>query len=59
MINEKPKSTTPYHDHLDVCDWCAEHPFDLCPTGNRTIREEAAMIPGIDKAMLRADPTQN
>lgn len=22
-----------FHDHLDVCARCREHPFDLCRTG--------------------------
>lgn len=22
-----------FHDHLDKCEQCREHPFDLCPIG--------------------------
>ena len=37
-------SATPYHDHLDVCVQCAEHPFDLCAVGAKALRDEAASI---------------
>jgi len=22
-----------FHAHLDICEQCREHPFQLCPTG--------------------------
>jgi len=30
-----------YHDHLDVCDQCREHPFDLCVTGLTLLTQSA------------------
>ena len=24
-----------FHDHLDECEQCREHPFDLCPEGQK------------------------
>lgn len=33
--------TGPFHQHLDKCKWCADHPFDLCPMGRITIQWEA------------------
>ncbi len=30
-----------YHEHLDVCRRCREHPFALCPDGARLLREAA------------------
>lgn len=34
----------PYHAHLEVCEQCANHPFALCPTGDRTIHEQAGVL---------------
>ena len=31
----------PFHQHLDVCKQCADHPFDLCAEGAKLIREVA------------------
>ena len=28
-----------FHDHLDVCKQCREHPFGLCSVGARLLRE--------------------
>lgn len=30
-----------FHAHLDVCSQCCNHPFALCPTGARLLREAA------------------
>lgn len=30
-----------FHKHLDVCRQCANHPFDLCPTGAKLLKEAA------------------
>jgi hypothetical protein len=27
-----------YHDHLDACDWCRSHPFDLCIAGSAALQ---------------------
>lgn len=37
-------SLTPYHDHLDVCRWCADHPLNLCKVGAALIEEEARIV---------------
>lgn len=26
-----------FHAHLDECETCREHPFDLCPLGHRLL----------------------
>jgi hypothetical protein len=28
-----------FHEHLDSCKQCEEHPFDLCPEGAHLLRE--------------------
>lgn len=28
----------PFHDHLDECDQCRNHPCDLCPDGLKIIK---------------------
>lgn len=28
---------TRFHDHLDACRQCREHPFNLCATGARLL----------------------
>jgi hypothetical protein len=33
-----------FHDHLDICKQCREHPFDLCPVGVAAMRNAAAAI---------------
>ena len=51
---ERPRPTVPhrasvgatsnaYHDHLDRCTWCREHPFALCAEGARALREAASV----------------
>ncbi len=30
-----------FHAHLDVCSQCRNHPFGLCPTGARLLKEAA------------------
>jgi len=36
-----------FHAHLDVCPQCEQHPFDLCSTGARLLKQaaETAEIP--------------
>lgn len=31
-------SDNPYHDHLDACEQCRNHPFALCSDGERILR---------------------
>lgn len=33
-----------FHEHLDVCKQCADHPFDLCPVGLQLIEVAARTI---------------
>ena len=30
-----------FHEHLDVCSRCEQHPFNLCPLGARLLQESA------------------
>jgi hypothetical protein len=32
-----------FHNHLDVCKQCAEHPFALCPEGTKLLRKAAGV----------------
>lgn len=34
-------SDSAFHDHLDACRQCADHPFALCPIGAELLRKEA------------------
>ena len=27
-----------FHDHLDVCKQCHDHPMELCPVGTQVLR---------------------
>ncbi len=40
---------TAFHAHLDVCEQCREHPFDMCAVGNRLLREAGDVIMGKPK----------
>lgn len=37
-------SDNKFHDHLDVCRQCREHPFDLCPVGAPLLEARAREI---------------
>jgi len=39
-----------FHAHLDVCKWCDEHCFELCPEGQKLLKA-AAEDPRIVKIM--------
>ena len=30
-----------FHAHLDICSQCRNHPFNLCPTGAKLLKEAA------------------
>lgn len=32
-----------FHKHLDKCERCRQHIFDLCPEGQRALEAEAAI----------------
>ena len=38
---EQLKLIDKFHAHLDVCPQCEKHPFDLCPTGAKLLKEAA------------------
>ena len=33
-----------FHAHLDVCRQCERHPFDLCSTGAKLLKEAAQSV---------------
>lgn len=33
-----------FHDHLDICEQCRNHCFDLCPIGARLLREAVESV---------------
>lgn len=37
-------SANPFHQHLDVCTQCRNHPFNLCEEGVRLLRGSAKMV---------------
>ena len=37
-------SDNPFHDHLDVCEQCREHPFSLCLVGEQKMKEAVAVL---------------
>jgi len=39
MLRGTPAGANAFHAHLDVCAGCRDHPFDLCATGARLLRE--------------------
>lgn len=42
-----------FHDHLDVCDQCREHPFALCREGDRLLTAAASKSGRtLDKSIL-------
>ncbi len=42
-MSDLPPDIQKFHDHLDVCRQCREHPFDLCPTGATLLRAAARL----------------
>jgi len=32
-------SVDKFHAHLDTCRQCADHPFDLCPVGDKLLHD--------------------
>lgn len=37
--------SSPFHDHLDMCEQCRESPFNLCPDGQAALRAEVGTMP--------------
>ena len=47
----------PFHDHLDVCRQCLDHPCELCPTGAALLRQAVMDFGSIVViALLRLSP---
>lgn len=38
-----------FHAHLDVCEQCERHPFDLCAEGARLLKEAALGPEGTER----------
>ena len=36
-----PTPIKEFHAHLDICDLCNDHPYDLCPTGYELLKAAA------------------
>lgn len=36
--DNKMNADNEFHDHLDVCPYCREHVFNLCPIGAMALR---------------------
>jgi hypothetical protein len=36
-ILDQQRAVNAYHDHLDVCTQCEQHPFNQCPTGQELL----------------------
>ena len=41
-----------FHAHLDICEQCREHPFDLCREGSRLLEEAASDSVTVDLSTL-------
>ena len=33
-----------FHAHLDICEQCRKHPFDLCEVGAKLLKEAAVVV---------------
>lgn len=44
----------PFHEHLDVCKQCRDHPFGLCPVGQEALKKTVEDIS--NDPDLRGDP---
>lgn len=38
-----------FHQHLDACSQCADHPFELCAIGAKLLQEEAQDLKGLEQ----------
>lgn len=48
-MSESKSAHDKFHEHLDVCEQCRKHPFQLCRTGELLLKT-AAMSPTDEKA---------
>jgi hypothetical protein len=48
-----------FHAHLDVCEQCRNHPFNLCPLGDRLLHSAAQEAAGDNSIREKGeiDPT--
>jgi hypothetical protein len=47
-------SDNPFHDHLDICKQCREHPFSLCLVGEKKMKEAIALLADSDPLLAYA-----
>lgn len=45
-----------FHAHLDVCEQCERHPFDLCPIGAMLLKDAATTSPPYNPNLARLRP---
>ena len=55
-------SDNKFHDHLDVCKQCREHPFALCAAGEKLLVEEVGegipnTLPSMEVITSETQPT--
>ena len=51
ISSEGKAMTTAFDDHLDICEQCEKHPFDLCPVGDMLLR---LTVDEVARATLKA-----
>ena len=44
-MNSETPNIDRFHAHLDVCEQCREHPFELCEIGELLLRRVPADLP--------------
>lgn len=44
-VNQLQKYSDEFHDHLDQCNQCRNHPFGLCYSGSRLLNLAAGHDP--------------
>lgn len=45
LLNPEPSNQ--FHRHLDECQQCREHPFDLCPEGAKALNDAVRTLKGV------------
>jgi len=41
LLDQQEDEIYDFHKHLDQCEQCREHPFNLCPIGNKLLLASA------------------
>lgn len=47
---ERKTAAQEYHEHLDKCRQCHDHPFEPCPEGERLL---ARVAQDVDRRMIK------